>query len=451
MNRHTGKVVWSIDAKVGFIHNCIAAGDNRVFCLDGLPPYIAEVMRERHITIDSGARLMSLDVRDGEIVWENTETVFGSWLGYSTEHDVLLQGYRKSRDMVPEPGDRMATHQGKTGKVIWEKKVNYSGPCILNGERIITQETAFNLLTGERLMREHPLTGEAIAWEYQRNYGCNVAVGSRNLLTFRSAAAGYFDLATDGGTGNFGGFKSGCTPNLIVANGVLNAPEYTRTCTCSYQNQTSLAMVHMPEVETWTFNPVKGGGEIRRVGINFGAPGDRKADNGTLWLDYPSRGGPSPSVGVSIVPDEPKWFRRHSSRIREGRLKWVEASGAKGLTSITLRLVPREKQKEDESGEAGSRPAEETAGKRYTVRMHFAEPDNISCGGRVFDIAVEDKTVVEDFDIFKEAGGRNIGIVREFGGVQVRDTLTISLRPKAEDVETVICGILRIGVPKGSF
>jgi len=48
---------------------------------------------------------------------------------------------------------------------------------------------------------------------------------------------------------------------------------------------------------------------------------------------------------------------------------------------------------------------------------------------------------VEDFDIFKEAGGRNIGIVREFGGVQVRDRLTISLRPKGQDVETVICGV----------
>jgi len=36
---------------------------------------------------------------------------------------------------------------------------------------------------------------------------------------------------------NLGGFKSGCTPNLIVADGVLNAPDYTRTCT----NQGALA------------------------------------------------------------------------------------------------------------------------------------------------------------------------------------------------------------------
>ena len=30
---------------------------------------------------------------------------------------------------------------------------------------------------------------------------------------------------------NLGGSKSGCTSNLIVADGVLNAPDYIRTCT----------------------------------------------------------------------------------------------------------------------------------------------------------------------------------------------------------------------------
>jgi PAS domain S-box-containing protein len=43
---------------------------------------------------------------------------------------------------------------------------------------------------------------------------------------------------------------------------------------------------------------------IRTVGINFGAPGDRMADNGTLWLEYPRVGGPSPDIPVSINPEE---------------------------------------------------------------------------------------------------------------------------------------------------
>lgn len=44
------------------------------------------------------------------------------------------------------------------------------------------------------------------------------------MLTFRSGAAGFYDLLNEGGTGNLGGFKSGCTSNLVVADGVLNVP-----------------------------------------------------------------------------------------------------------------------------------------------------------------------------------------------------------------------------------
>ncbi|UCG49192.1 MAG: PQQ-binding-like beta-propeller repeat protein [Phycisphaerales bacterium] len=441
MDRHTGRVRWTADANIGFIHNCIAAGQGRIFLLDGLPPYLAKVMAERNIEINSTARIISLDVRDGSVVWEKTDGVFGSWLGYSEQYDILLQGYRKSRDMVPEPGDRMATWRGTTGRPLWDRAIEYSGPCMLHGEKIITQEAAYDLLTGERIMREHPLTGEPVEWGYARNYGCNTVIAARNLLTFRSAAAGYFNLANDGGTGNFGGFKSGCTSNLIVANGVLNAPEYTRTCTCSYQNQTSLALVHMPQVETWTFNRIKAGNwPIRRLGVNFGAPGDRKAANGTLWLDYPSVGGPSPPVKIAVAPKKPQWFRSHSSRIRKGVLEWVEASGAKGITSISIKLDAGGRRTR-ESGASEPDPLADCRQGRYTVRLHFAEPDAISEGQRVFDVALQGDTVLKNFDIVKEAGAPGIGIVREFSCVRAPDNLDITLHSKVEGVETVICGI----------
>ncbi|MFH1265106.1 MAG: PA14 domain-containing protein, partial [Planctomycetota bacterium] len=115
----------------------------------------------------------------------------------------------------------------------------------------------------------------------------------------------------------------------------------TRTCTCSYQNQTSLAMVHMPEVETWTFNPIKSGqGDIRRVGINFGAPGDRATEDGTLWLDWPSVGGPSPLVPVSIKPDDARPFYRHALWIDGGQAwPWVAGSGLLGVRSMRIEPV----------------------------------------------------------------------------------------------------------------
>src|SRR5438309_11268011 len=117
----------------------------------------------------------------------------------------------------------------------------------------LKDQSAGELLTGACRMRTDPLTGLPVEWSWVRSYGCNTPMASEHLLTFRSGAAGYFDLCGDGGTGNLGGFRSSCTNNLVVAGGLLTAPDYTRTCTCSYQNQTSLALVPMPEAEMWTF------------------------------------------------------------------------------------------------------------------------------------------------------------------------------------------------------
>ncbi len=267
MDRHTGKVLWTLDAQYGFLHNGIAAGQGKIFCLDALPyPARARDKGTKTAEADSNSapvplplRLLALDLHSGQVVWENHDCVFGSWLSYSPEHDVLLQAGRKSRDMTTEPGDRMAAFRAATGEVLWDKKITYTGPCMLHGDTIITQESAYSLLTGSNRTREHPLTKESVPWKYSRNYGCNTVIASQNLLTFRSAAAGFYDLTANAGTGNFGGFRSGCTSNLVVANGVLNAPDYTETCTCSYQNQTSLAMIHMPEVETWAFSSLEPG------------------------------------------------------------------------------------------------------------------------------------------------------------------------------------------------
>lgn len=425
MDRHTGDVLWQMDARDGFIHNAIAVGAGKIFCLDKLPSYIEEQLSEQAIEAPEAYRLLALDVCTGKILWERNKDVFGAWLSYSERYDVLLQANRPSSDMLAEPGDRMITYRGENGTVLWDKSIEYRGPCMLRGGSIITQGKAFNLLTGEAEMRRHPLTGDLVRWRYDRNYGCGTAIGSEHLLTFRSAAAGYFDLAGDGGTGNIGGFKSGCTSNLVVANGVLNAPDYTQSCTCSYQNQTSLALVHMPEAEMWTFNAVEpGGAAVRRVGINFGAPGDRKADNGTLWLDYPSLGGKSPDIPVETVPENPRWFRRHSSFVDADELNWVAASGGRGISSITITLGNRQE-------------------RRYTVRLHFIEPDEKSAGERVFDVALQEKTVLKNLDIVRETGSVNVGLVKEFSPVTAADTLKVTLTPavSAPRSETIICGI----------
>ncbi len=430
MNRHSGKVLWTIDSRIGFIHNGIAAGNGRIYCLDGMPPYIRKVVTENKDSSAAAERILAVDAETGEILWQKNEGVFGSWLSYSKKHDVLLEAQRRSRDMVWEPGDEIAALQGSTGKELWYKSVSYNGPCMLVGDRVITQGKAFDLLTGETHMRKHPISNEMIEWSYSRNYGCNTAIASRNMLTFRSAAAGFYDLANNGGTGNLGGFKSGCTTNLVVADGVLNAPEYTRTCTCSYQNQTSLAMIHSPAAEMWTFNRIKAATEpITRLGINFGAPGDRVADNGTLWLDYPSVGGPSPAVQVKLQPAKPTAFRKHSSLVKADGLRWVAASGLLGVRQVTVRLIPQD------ANTSQQKPL------NYTVTLHFLDPRENAKTESVFDVIINGEKMLKKFNPVEAAGSTDKGIFRSFKNVTTTESVEIKLEPEDAQAETFLCGI----------
>ncbi len=72
--------------------------------------------------------------------------------------------------------------------------------------------------------------------------------------------------------------------------------------------------------------------------------------------------------------------------------------------------------------------------KPYTVRLHFAELANNTAGQRVFDVKLQGKTVLKDFDILSAAGGMNKAIVKEFKGVMALDTLKLELVSEAADM-----------------
>jgi outer membrane protein assembly factor BamB len=425
LDRHNGKVHWSVTAQSGFRHNAVCLGGGRLYCIDR--PSTDHLNRIKRLgdVLKTKPRLVALNLKTGKEIWSTTRDVFGTWLSYSARYDVLIESGRVARDTLGDEPKGMRAFQAGKGKVLWHQK-SYSGPAMIHGDTILADRNACDLLSGAAKLRQDPITGRPIEWSWTRAYGCNTPAASEYLLTFRSGAAGYFDLCHDGGTGNIGGVRSGCTNSLIVAGGLLNMPDYTRNCTCSYQNQTSLALIHMPEAEMWTyFGKRNVDGPVKRVGINFGAPGNRLADNGTLWLEYPPAGAPSPTVPVSVSPGNPEWFRHHSSKI-EGDLPWVGASGVKGIKSVTITLDRDGRQK---------RP--------YTVRLHFVEPDRLKAGQRVFDVTLQGKTVQEQLDIAKEAGGPNRTLVKEFKGVQVGKDLTVTFTPCpfSPNRVAVICGI----------
>jgi len=391
LNRHDGRVLWSFDAKFQFRNNAICLGNGRLYCIDLLSQAERDTWKRRGQTPKDVSRLYALDLASGRELWSTDHDVFGTWLSYSNEHDVLVESGRPGRDVLKDEPKGMRAYRGLDGKVRWTE--GHSGPAIILGDRVLADRQACELLTGNLIRRDDPLTGQQVDWTWKRNYGCNTPQACENLLLFRSGAAGYCDLENDGGTGNFGGFRSSCTNNLIAAGGVLSVPDYTRTCTCDYQNQTSLALVHMPDVEVWTEFPLTENEEIRRLALNLGAPGYRRAADGRMWLHT--------FAGAKIEYDGEGYYRRHTSSVfGDGDLNWVAASGCRGIRKLTL--DPHRKQ-------VGT----------FTVRLHFCDPDNDLSGKRLFDVKLQGRIVLENFDPAARAGGKLRPTVHEIRGVNL--------------------------------
>ncbi|MCY1719646.1 PQQ-binding-like beta-propeller repeat protein [Prolixibacteraceae bacterium Z1-6] len=414
LNRFTGEKLWSINANLGFIHNSVIAGDDKIFCLDKLPQYIETKLQRRGEPLPEGSRLLYLDAKTGKIIREETKDVFGTWLGYSDQYKLLLQATRPSRDMLHgEVGNRMITYDLQTNKVIWDREVRYANPPIIHNDKIYTNGEGFSLLTGEQLNEKDPITGEELKWGYKREYGCGIVAASEHMLTFRSASAGFVNLnALDEGTGSLGGWKASCSTNLIAADGVLNSPDYTRTCQCAYQNQTSLALINMPWMTYWTNSNYRWNGkQIQQLGLNLNAPGDRSADYSVLWFEFPEVAGASSEIPVKMDPEEYSKIRKEPISISSERTPWVSASAITGLNSIEITLS------QDELVPQTS----------YSVKLYFAELEDKSPGERVFNVAIQGETVVSGFDIVKEAGAANKEVVKSFSGIEAGKTLKINL------------------------
>ncbi len=278
--------------------------------------------------------------------------------------------------------------------------------------------------------RVNPLTGETEARAFPKTYGCDGGVDYGDFYTLRSGTAAYYDKTIESGTVFLSGPRSGCTNSIIPSGGLLNVPYYYDGCTCSYPLPTAMSLVAMPQShEQWSswgeskFKP----GSIQRIGINFGAPGDRMTRDGTLWLDYPSVGGPSPDVNIEATKSATYHYQHSVWMQHQESYPWVSASMAQGLQRFVIKdLKP------------GS----------YQVRLYFAEPEAPGRAGpkhRLQDIKLQGQNVVHNFDIADEAGGVMRGIIKTITGVEVKDDLTLEL--SAPNGPTVISGLELIRQP----
>jgi outer membrane protein assembly factor BamB len=427
MDRRTGKVLWTKKSTDSFPF--VAVGNGKVYAIDGYLEKLYTAWKRRGLVPQTGSILYvkAFDARTGKVVWERTTERVVTWLAYSAEHDILITSNKKGLDGI----------RGRDGKELWNKTAEGRGfrghpenlwdKVILWKDRILDQRgpgAAYDLKTGKAITRIDPITKHPVAWNFTKSgHHCNYAIASTHLMTFRAADAGFADIKS-GTTGRLKGFRSGCRNSLIPADGVLNAPNFAHGCSCGYSLFTSLALVHLPKTELWTYSALAAGtGPVERLGINLGAPGDRMADDGTLWLDYPNVGGSSPAHAVTVAGSSPRYFRNHSALVEGDGPTWIAASGVEGATSVKVAL------------------GKQTAGKSrsYTVRLFFAEPNEMNTGERVFGVSLQGREVLSKFDVTRAAGGSRRIIIKTFKDIEATDSLEVTLT--SVKGKPILCGV----------
>lgn len=454
----SGKHLWTYEGE-NISQMAIAIGDGRVFLVDS--KMTTEQLEERlkqdrsHLaTLTGVAReeaekklkaadrklAVALDLKTGDKLWSKVLD-FTNCTGLSRGagelmmmyHDNALvfagasgNGHYWKQFLAGEFRQRkLAVVNAANGDELWHKDANYRIRPLVMGETIVAEPWAYDLRTGKQKTRKHPTTGEESPWEFLRmGHHCGHVSATENLLFFRSGSTAYYDLESDAGVTHFSGMRTGCTINMIPANGLLHIPEASAGCQCLFaiQSTVTLEPVAAERDRAWgifaTPGPVL---PVKHLHLNFGAPGDRRDSDGNLWLAYPrprsdSRIAPLElNLDLEVEGASSKLYTRTSeTRDIEGTEKpWVHSSGYDGVERLGVAVIGPE----HKAGE-------------YTVRLHFAELEKES-GSRSFDVVLQGKVLKEGFDVSGAAGGGHRAALLEFKGVEIFEWLEIGLKPTA--------------------
>jgi outer membrane protein assembly factor BamB len=383
--------------------------------------------------------VVALDLATGQRLWARALDLTGCggdkmgtayqdgmlvFLGHFSNHDKAFFASNELR------WRRITTVDAKTGEMAWSRPLNYLRRPLIVGDTIIIEPRACDLRTGRIKMRAHPISGEPVPWEFYRpGHCCSITSASPNCMYYRSYCGAIYDLKRDAGLTLFGAIRPGCWLNMIAANGLLMMPEYSSGCTCSFPLRCSVAMkpsARQADAEWTVFITHGPETPVRHLAVNFGAPGDRPDESGTMWFAWPrpqardQRGttyGVTFGVGQEILPGMGYFGRDvQGNAIGNTDRPWLFTSGCVGLIKCELPLI-------DDIW--SDRPGV------YTVRLGFAAPEADAPGQRVFDIKLQGRTVAEGIDIVKAAGGPNKVAMKEFKSVPVANRLKIELVPKA--------------------
>ncbi|OGV69471.1 MAG: hypothetical protein A2283_06500 [Lentisphaerae bacterium RIFOXYA12_FULL_48_11] len=346
----------------------------------------------------------------GTMVHNNVLVFFGVYTDGHFWKDFFARQFDQRRVVAVSASD---------GEQLWSRNIAYRVRPIIIGDTFHAEPWAFDLKTGEQRTRVNPITGQTEPWQFARpGHHCGCPVSSPNVMAFRSFYLGYYDLVGDFGVTTFGSLRTGCWINFIFANGLLMVPEASSGCMCPFPNMCTVVLAPREENRAWGKYSLLGEiMPVKHLAINLGAPGDRRDDSGTLWLGYPRSGGSLVlqfKMNVSMFP-RGEYFSKSPDSVQVENTKnpWLYTFGIRGLRSCQIPIM---------------NPGDPDA--KYTVRLGFAEMDGTKPGERLFDIKLQGKTVLSQFDVANEAGGVCKAIIKEFKNVDVDGNLDIELVPK---------------------
>ncbi|MFC1543316.1 PQQ-binding-like beta-propeller repeat protein, partial [Candidatus Neomarinimicrobiota bacterium] len=457
MDTETGKLLWAHSGK-RIAHITISIGDGKIFFAESA---VSENQKKSSLAANEGLirrgiyeeadgieveyeytdvrRATALDAATGKVLWDKSMDLTGcggdNMASIYNDGVLLFIGSMGSHDAwrwidSTLTWKRIAALSADNGDVIWSRPINYRTRPLIVGDKIIIEPRACDFRTGEIIMRDHPITGEQVPWEFLRpGHTCAITSASMNSLFYRSHSTAMYDLAGDRGVTIFGAIRPGCWINMIPANGLLLFPEASSGCTCSFPLRTTVVLKPKPErVQPWAVFITHGAmTPAKHFAINLGAPADMKDDEGTVWFGYPNPvtdydGNHFPDYGVKFDLREKavEGMGYFCSDFRgttiEGSDKpWLFTSGFLGPLQCEVPLI------NDELGEESG---------VYTVRLGFSAPLNDQIGRRVFNVMLQGESVLKDFDILKDAGAPNRAVVKEFKGIKVDNVLAIELASK---------------------
>ncbi len=349
----------------------------------------------------------------GWIMARKDVVVFGTTSGADKGWSVWPKGAYRQRGL--------AVHDGATGKLLWNKPCNYRTRPVIVEDTIYAEPWGYDLRTGDRKQRVHPITGEQADWAWCRaDKQCGIFSASKHFLFGRSLGVGYHDLLTDSGLYTFWHSRMSCSFDAFTGGGMMVKPPNAVGCRCSWSLPFTVALGQVSmEPATGQGYPQPGGYlPVKHVRVDMGANGDRRDPAGNLWI-HNNHGAGHPlllayPIAMKKYPGAED-VRRSSlhTPIENSDEPFVFASAIRGLKSCVLPV--------NKPGGTGT----------FKVWLGFAALPGDKPGQRVFDVKLNGKVVLDDFDIMKEAGAADRAVWKDFTLTLGKD-LTVELVAKSD-------------------